>query len=96
MDRCGSGQGLPGLPDNQLAKYVLTQIDTIFRSARYGISTHSHTPCSKLLSRCGIQGTGLSSTVTARTLATEGGPAQQAAFLKHFRADSIGEVSLSP
>ncbi|KAL2044873.1 hypothetical protein N7G274_002648 [Stereocaulon virgatum] len=35
------------------------------------------------------RGTGLSSTVTARTLATEGGPAQQAAFLKHFRADSI-------
>ncbi|CAD6578015.1 MAG: hypothetical protein ASARMPRED_008493 [Alectoria sarmentosa] len=36
-----------------------------------------------------LQGTGLSSTVTARTLATEGGPAKQAALLKNFRADSI-------
>lgn len=35
------------------------------------------------------RGTGLSSTVTARTLATEGGPAKQAASLKNFRADSI-------
>jgi len=35
------------------------------------------------------RGTGLSSTITARTLATEGGAFQQAAFLKHFRADSI-------
>lgn len=37
-----------------------------------------------------LKGTGLSSTVTARTLATEGGPAKQAASLKNFRADSIG------
>lgn len=36
----------------------------------------------------------MSSTVTARTLATEGGPAQQAALLKHFRADSIGRRTL--
>ena len=35
------------------------------------------------------RGTGLSSTVTAKTLATVGTPEQQAAFLKHFRADSI-------
>ncbi|KAK4692390.1 hypothetical protein P7C71_g4803, partial [Lecanoromycetidae sp. Uapishka_2] len=35
------------------------------------------------------RGTGLSSTVTAETLATEGGPVQQAALLKYFRADSI-------
>ncbi|KAM0801385.1 putative proline iminopeptidase [Usnea florida] len=35
------------------------------------------------------RGTGLSSTITARTLATEGGPAEQANFLKNFRADSI-------
>ena len=82
------------MPSNQLAKIVLTQVDLVFRSAWYGISTHSYTKCTKELSRYGIQGTGLSSTVTARTLATEGGPAQQAAFLKHFRADSIGEVSI--
>jgi pimeloyl-ACP methyl ester carboxylesterase len=35
------------------------------------------------------RGTGLSSTVTARTLATEGGRYQQANLLKLFRADSI-------
>ncbi|SLM35346.1 proline iminopeptidase [Lasallia pustulata] len=35
------------------------------------------------------RGTGLSSTVTARTLARQGNPAEQAAYLKHFRADSI-------
>lgn len=35
------------------------------------------------------RGTGLSSTITARTLASEGVPARQAALLKHFRADSI-------
>ena len=35
------------------------------------------------------RGTGLSSTITARTLAPVGSPEQQAAFLKHFRADSI-------
>ena len=35
------------------------------------------------------RGTGLSSTITARTLASEGVPAKQASLLKHFRADSI-------
>lgn len=35
------------------------------------------------------RGTGLSSTVTARTLASEGGPANQANLLKNFRSDSI-------
>ncbi|MCJ1369662.1 hypothetical protein MMC20_000874 [Loxospora ochrophaea] len=35
------------------------------------------------------RGTGLSSTVTAKTLARQGGPAEQAEYLKHFRADSI-------
>lgn len=39
------------------------------------------------------KGTGLSSTVTARTLATEGGPVQQAALLRNFRADSIGKFT---
>ena len=37
-------------------------------------------------------GTGMSSTITARTLAGIGGPAEQAAFLKLFRADSIGKL----
>lgn len=36
------------------------------------------------------RGTGLSSTVTSKTLAREGGPRKQAEYLKHFRADSIG------
>ena len=35
------------------------------------------------------RGTGLSTTVTARTLATQGGPFEQANYLKLFRADSI-------
>ena len=35
------------------------------------------------------RGTGLSSTITAKTLANVGTPENQAAFLKHFRADSI-------
>lgn len=35
----------------------------------------------------------MSSTVTARTLAAEGGPEKQAALLKNFRADSIGEIN---
>ena len=30
------------------------------------------------------------STITAKTLAVEGGPDEQARHLKHFRADSIG------
>lgn len=38
-----------------------------------------------------VKGTGLSSTVTAKTLAAEGGPAEQASLLKNFRADSIGK-----
>ncbi|MCJ1395438.1 hypothetical protein MMC18_008324 [Xylographa bjoerkii] len=33
--------------------------------------------------------TGMSSTITAATLAKQGGPADQAAYLMHFRADSI-------
>jgi hypothetical protein len=37
------------------------------------------------------KGTGMSSTVTSKTLASEGGPIQQAEYLKLFRADSIGE-----
>ena len=37
-----------------------------------------------------VKGTGLSSTVTARSLAIEGGPAEQASLLKNLRADSIG------
>ena len=36
------------------------------------------------------RGTGLSTTVTAQTLARQGGPKEQVAYLKHFRADSIG------
>lgn len=36
------------------------------------------------------KGTGLSSTVTSKTLAIEGGSREQAEYLKHFRADSIG------
>ena len=40
-----------------------------------------------------LKGTGLINTVTARTLATEGGPAEQALLLKNFRADSIGKSS---
>src|SRR5215467_5427122 len=35
------------------------------------------------------RGTGLSSPVTARTLARRGGPQEQADYLKHFRADAI-------
>ena len=35
------------------------------------------------------RGTGLSSTVTAKTLAEKGSPEKQAAYLRHFRADSI-------
>lgn len=37
------------------------------------------------------RGTGLSSTVTAQTLAKQGGPEEQADYLRHFRADSIVE-----
>lgn len=33
----------------------------------------------------------MSSTVTSKTLAREGGPIQQAEYLKLFRADTIGE-----
>ena len=35
------------------------------------------------------RGTGLSSTITAKTLATKGNAEKQAAYLRHFRADSI-------
>ena len=35
------------------------------------------------------RGTGLSSTITAKTLAERGPPEKQAAYLRHFRADSI-------
>ncbi len=35
------------------------------------------------------RGTGLSSTITAKTLANKGSPHMQAAYLKHFRADNI-------
>ena len=35
------------------------------------------------------RGTGLSSTITAKTLAEKGNPENQAAYLKYFRADSI-------
>lgn len=38
-----------------------------------------------------LEGTGPSSTVTARTLAQQGGPVEQAQYLRHFRADSIGK-----
>ncbi|KAI4187492.1 MAG: hypothetical protein L6R41_002774 [Letrouitia leprolyta] len=38
------------------------------------------------------RGTGLSSTVTAQTLAKHGGPEEQADYLRHFRADSIGKA----
>ena len=41
--------------------------------------------------RLGLEGTGLSSTVTAQTLSAIGGSAEQAEFLKYFRADSIGK-----
>ncbi len=50
---------------------------------------------SVLLTYLQTKGTGLSSTVTARTLATEGDPAKQAALLTNFRADSIGTISRS-
>ena len=33
----------------------------------------------------------MSNTITAATLAKQGGPQEQAAYLKHFRADNIGE-----
>ena len=46
--------------------------------------------CNRFLTFSFWEGTGLSSTITARTLATEGDPAKQAALLKNFRADSIG------
>lgn len=36
------------------------------------------------------KGTGLSSTVTSKTLAIEGGSREQAEYLRYFRADSIG------
>ncbi|KAI4172777.1 MAG: hypothetical protein LQ343_003369 [Gyalolechia ehrenbergii] len=39
------------------------------------------------------RGTGLSSTVTAQTLANQGGLEEQAEYLRHFRADSIGKGS---
>lgn len=39
------------------------------------------------------KGTGLSNTVTAETLAKEGRPADQAEYLKNFRADSIGMLT---
>jgi len=35
------------------------------------------------------RGTGLSSTITAKTLANKGSPTMQAAYLRHFRADNI-------
>ncbi|MCJ1384767.1 hypothetical protein MMC17_007885 [Xylographa soralifera] len=35
------------------------------------------------------RGTGMSSTITTATLAKQGSPADQAAYIKHFRADSI-------
>lgn len=35
------------------------------------------------------RGTGLSSTITAKTLAKKGSPEKQAEYLRHFRADSI-------
>ena len=35
------------------------------------------------------RGTGMSSTITADTLTKKGGPADQATYLKHFRADNI-------
>lgn len=39
------------------------------------------------------RGTGLSSTITAETLARHGKPQEQAAYLRHFRADNIGGCS---
>lgn len=38
-------------------------------------------------------GTGLSTTVTSKTLDIEGGSVQQADYLKFFRADNIGELA---
>lgn len=38
-----------------------------------------------------LKGTGLSSTVTAQTLSAIGGSAEQAEYLRYFRADSIGK-----
>lgn len=46
--------------------------------------------CLRSLTSSVEKGTGLSSTVTSKTLAREGGPRKQAEYLKHFRADSIG------
>jgi len=36
----------------------------------------------------------MSNTITAATLAKQGGPEQQADYLRHFRADSIGKTQL--
>jgi len=37
----------------------------------------------------------MSNTITAATLTKQGGPEQQADYLRHFRADSIGGTLLS-
>ena len=37
----------------------------------------------------------MSTTITADTLAKQGGPPEQAAYLRLFRADSIGMLRLS-
>lgn len=39
------------------------------------------------------RGTGMSSTISAGTLARQGKPEEQAAYLRHFRADNIGRRS---
>ena len=43
-----------------------------------------------VLSDSTSKGTGIGSTITAKTLAKLGGPKEQAAYLKLFRADNIG------
>ena len=44
-----------------------------------------------ILSDSTSKGTGIGSTITAKTLSQLGGPKEQAAYLKLFRADSIGK-----
>ena len=62
----------------------------------YGCSPPQDVPWTDFILDKGYQilfldqrGTGLSSTITAKTLASKGGPKIQAEYLKYFRADSI-------